>query len=87
MTELALIHRDPPIRWPELITTMQDAGYSLRDIAGALAVPHTTVQRWQSGRDDNGNLRPGIPNYEDGRALLALFERVRPTLKTSVRIA
>lgn len=76
MSELPLVHRDPPIRWPELITAMQDAGYSLRDIAGALAVPHTTVQRWQSGRDYMGRLSPSTPNYEDGRALLRLFETV-----------
>ncbi len=75
---LSLIHREPPIRWPNVIQAMQDAGFSLRQIGGALGVAHSTVQTWQRG---------SVPNYEDGKALLALMEIVRPYITQAVRIA
>lgn len=74
---LTLVHRDPPTRWPEIITAMQSAGCSLRQIAGALAVPHTTVQKWQQG---------ATPNFEDGTALLRLFETLRPLIPHAVQL-
>lgn len=85
MSDLPLIHRDPPIRWPDLITAMQEAGYSLRDIAGALALPHTTVRSWQVTAP--GREGPSVPTYEDGKALLQLFNAVSSTLKGAVQIA
>lgn len=75
---LGLLHREPPIRWPAVITAMQQAGFSLRQIGDALGVAHSTVQSWQKG---------ATPMYEDGRALLALFEHARPYLTDAVRIA
>jgi len=75
---LSLIHREPPIRWPNVIQAMQDAGFSLRQIGGALGIAHSTVQKWQLG---------SCPNYEDGRALLVLFETVRPYVEKAVRVA
>lgn len=78
LPELGLLHREPPMRWAVIITAMQDAGYSLRQIGSALAVPHSTVQAWQRG---------ACPNFEDGRALLTLFELARPFVPSAVRIA
>lgn len=75
---LSLIHREPPIRWANVITAMQDAGFSLRQIGSALGVAHSTVQKWQLG---------SCPNYEDGKALLVLLETVRPFLNQAVRVA
>lgn len=75
---LGLIPREPPIRWPELISAMQRAGFSLRQIGDGIGVAHSTVQSWQKG---------ATPMYEDGRALLALFEKARPYITEIVRIA
>lgn len=72
-----LLHRDPPIRWADLVKSLSEGGFSLRDISRAIAVPHTTVQRWGEG---------SCPNYEDGRALLKFFDGVR-TCVPPTRIA
>lgn len=66
---LTLLQRQPPIIWANVIDAMMEAGFSLRQIGSALAVPHSTVQTWRG--------RGSCPNYEDGRALLQLFEMVQ----------
>jgi len=77
---VSLIHREPPIRWPDIICALQyDAGLSLRQIGNGIGVSHNTVDAWRS--------RGSCPNYEDGRALLALLEAMRPHLREPLRIA
>ncbi|MDE2441815.1 MAG: helix-turn-helix transcriptional regulator [Betaproteobacteria bacterium] len=60
------VRRDPVTNWPEIIRAMRERfGYSLRRIADALGVAHSTVQRWADGSP---------PNYEDGAAILKLHQ-------------
>jgi hypothetical protein len=66
--------RRPPVRWPEIITALQEGGLSLRQIGQAIGgVPANTLHAWQAGRPGK---KPSEPGYEDGRALLDLFEMV-----------
>lgn len=72
---LQMVVREAPIRWGAMISSMQTAGFSLRDIAGALALTHSTVQRWTEGT---------TPNYEDGKAFLRLWDTVRTLMPPTV---
>lgn len=63
---LPLVRREPEIDWPAVITAMQLAGLSLRGIGGALALTHSAVKGWKLG---------SCPSYENGRALLKLWDR------------
>jgi hypothetical protein len=60
-----------------MIAAMQASGFSIRAIASTLGMPWTTVQRWKTG---------SCPNFEDGRAMLRLFESKRQCIKVPVRI-
>jgi hypothetical protein len=62
--------RRAAVDWPPIVTALQAAGYSLRDVAYALGIGHAIVRSWQVPR--RGMDRTSIPNYEDGCALLDL---------------
>ncbi|GAC1664485.1 MAG: hypothetical protein PVS3B2_00170 [Candidatus Dormibacteraceae bacterium] len=78
MIELTLIHRRPVTRWADIIEAMHELDFSERDIAAALGVPRDTLRRWKRG---------SCPNFEDGQALLDLFETLRPHLTRAVIIS
>ncbi|MDP9124026.1 MAG: helix-turn-helix domain-containing protein [Pseudomonadota bacterium] len=82
--DIPLYVRKPTIRWADVIASLQAAGFSLRQIGDALGVSHTTVRSWQVGIRGKG---PACPNYEDGRALLEVFELLRPYLEAVGRVA
>ena len=67
-----LLQRDPPVPFDQLLAAMADAGVSNWAVSKSLAVPLSTVQRWASG---------ATPNYEDGRAILALVAHLEAFLK------
>ncbi|MDP9124025.1 MAG: helix-turn-helix domain-containing protein [Pseudomonadota bacterium] len=66
-----MLQRSLPERWPDLIGELQAAGFSLRQIGGALGVAHSTVQHWLGG---------SCPNYEDGKALIQLHQVLCPRI-------
>ena len=70
--------RPPPTNWGTVISDMQNAGFSLRDIGGAIGVARSTVRTWQQG---------AAPGFEAGRALLMLSETVRPYVEAARQAA
>ena len=82
--DIPLYVRKAPVRWPDVIATMQAAGFSLRQVGDALGVPHTTLRSWQVGIRGKP---PACPNYEDGRALLEVFELLRSYIEAVGRAA
>ena len=70
---LSLMQRPPEVSWPAVVAELRSYGCSLRGIAGALALAHSTVQNWEHG---------SCPSFEDGKALLQLLERTRAQRRT-----
>lgn len=68
---LPLIVRRPGVPWPTLIETLRVAGISTRRMGAALALSHNTIEGWRRG---------ARPNFEDGKAFLALAWKNRDLL-------
>lgn len=63
------------IDWFRVIVALGYSGYTQESIAASVGVARTTVQAWKSGCS---------PRWEDGEALLILFETVTGKSRDSV---
>jgi hypothetical protein len=62
-----LIERDPPVDWKRVVLTLRRFGWTVHGLEAALAIPRSTIYGWcNDGKQ---------PRFEDGRALLSLYER------------
>ena len=62
-----LLERDKPVDWNMVILTLRKWGWTIKAIADSINVAESTVQHWVDyGKE---------PQFENGRALLKLYER------------
>lgn len=75
-----VLERDEPVEFPRLLQTIRYlTGYSSSALAFVLNVPRSTLNSWE---------RKGCcPNYEDGRAIMKLFESCRNSDTRDAEIA
>jgi len=69
-----LLKRDPPIDWQSIILDFRRWGWTLKGVARATNVPHSTILGW---------CNDGHPpkNFEDARAVLKLHAQVKATFE------
>lgn len=65
-----LLQRDPPVDWKEILLDFVRWGWTLASVCEAINVPRSTLKGWWYGT------RPE-PRFDDGRALLKLYEQER----------
>lgn len=73
MAQHRLMRRPEPVDFFRVLCDLKYAGYSTSAVSVILNLPESTVRTWKSAGDD-GKRR--IPNYDDGRALVMLYEQV-----------
>lgn len=66
---MTLIRRPAEIDWFRIFADLRKQGYGSERIADALGVPGSTVRYWIDKVDC-------VPNFEDGRAIVILYEQV-----------
>lgn len=67
MSNLTLLRRPEPVDFFTILRDLKYVGHGGNAVAFALGLPESTVRSWKSGI---------MPGYEDGRALITLYEQV-----------
>lgn len=67
MSNFPKFRRPAEIDFFEVIRDLCYEGFTVYGIAGCIGVPDSTVRHWKLGTH---------PNYEDGRALVILYEAI-----------
>jgi len=70
-----LIERDPVIDWKQVLLEFVRWGWKLAHVARAINVPPSTLKRWWYDGAE--------PGFEDGRALLKLYEYAKKRFSDS----
>lgn len=71
----ALLTRDPPIVWGDVIEELRRHGLSSTEICFTLNITRIKLWHWENDPAPN-------PGFEDGRALLKLLSQVRSLTNT-----
>jgi len=61
-----LLQRDPPVDWQATIQGLRDAGYGTGTLCFVLNIERQMLRKWET--------KKACPNFENGRALLKLFQ-------------